>query len=76
MAPDGMEPAVVSHPAHGTVLACWYANGAVPDSAIAELAEKVLRGQGGRPAPDLEAILAADRRARADANRLIEEERV
>jgi 1-deoxy-D-xylulose-5-phosphate reductoisomerase len=45
-------------------------------TAIAELAEKVLRGQGGRPAPDLEAILAADRRARADANRLIEEERV
>lgn len=45
-------------------------------TAIAELAEKVLRGQGGRPAPDLEAILAADRRARADAKRLIEEERV
>ena len=38
MATDGMEPAVVSHPAHGTVLACWYTNDAVPDSAIAELA--------------------------------------
>ena len=35
---DGMEPAVVSHPAHGTVLACWYSGGEVPDSTIAELA--------------------------------------
>jgi glycolate oxidase FAD binding subunit len=40
-APDGMEPAVVSHPAHGTVLACWYADDAIPDSAIAELAAVV-----------------------------------
>ena len=51
MAPDGMEPAVVSHPAHGTVLACWYANGAVPDSAIAELATAARRAAekaGGR----------------------------
>jgi glycolate oxidase FAD binding subunit len=38
MAEDGMESAVVSHPAHGTVLASWYADGAVPDSAVAELA--------------------------------------
>ncbi len=45
-------------------------------TAIAELAEKVLREQGGRPAPDLEAILEADRRARADASRLIEEGQV
>ncbi len=45
-------------------------------TAIAKLAEKVLRKQGGRPAPDLEAILEADRRARADASRLVEEGQV
>ena len=36
--PDGVELAVVSHPAHGTVLACWYTNDAVPDPTMAELA--------------------------------------
>jgi glycolate oxidase FAD binding subunit len=51
MAPDGMEPAVVSHPAHGTVLACWYTNDALPDSAIAELAtvaRSATENAGGR----------------------------
>ena len=51
MAPDGMVPAVVSHPAHGTVLACWYASDAVSDSAVAGLtnvARNATEEVGGR----------------------------
>jgi glycolate oxidase FAD binding subunit len=50
-APYGTEPAVVSHPAHGTVLACWYPDGELSDSAIANLASaarNVVEHAGGR----------------------------
>ena len=49
--PDGKGPAVVAHPAHGTVLACWYPDGEESDSAIAKLASaarNVAEKAGGR----------------------------
>jgi glycolate oxidase FAD binding subunit len=49
--PDGKEPAVVSHPGHGTVLACWYPDTELSDSAIANLASaarNIAENAGGR----------------------------
>ena len=50
ISPDGIGPAVVSHPAHGTVLACWYVEGEVIDSAVVEMMSKarsVVEKSGG-----------------------------
>ena len=51
IAPDGGDPAVVSHPAHGTVLACWYSDAELSDSSIANLASaarNIAEKAGGR----------------------------
>jgi 1-deoxy-D-xylulose-5-phosphate reductoisomerase len=74
LAAGGAAPAVLN--AANEVAVEAFLAGRIRFTAIAALAEKILEEEGGRVAGDLDAILEADRRARAAARSAIEEDRV
>jgi len=48
--PDGLRPAILTHPAHGTVLSAWFANGDAPvetAACVVGMARNAARGLGG-----------------------------
>jgi len=73
LAAGGAAPAVLN--AANEVAVQAFLEGRIPFTRIAAVSETVLEGQAGRLAPDLEAVMDADREARAAAHRAIEEGR-